>query len=329
MLRQGSTGALVKTLQRLLNALGYGLDVDGDFGPETDRAVRGFQAKNGLDADGVVGPMTAGALNSGGSSSEESSESEGGGGGGGGADGAVLTGNPMLREGSDGTLVKELQKLLNEHGASLVVDGDFGPQTASAVRSFQSVNGLVADGVVGPLTASKLNSAGAKDIGSGGGVGGGKNEDDAPPESDPKSVSEWRDRVLSAAESHLGAPYYWGADGPNMFDCSGFVLYVLRQDTGLVNWGDDTAAGIQGRLPKTSRPEQGDLVFYAGSGGAAHVEMVVGGTSEIGCSGGGSSTFGNNPNAKVQYGDMTADSRSRSYGSIKGLIDAKIAGAKA
>jgi cell wall-associated NlpC family hydrolase len=106
-----------------------------------------------------------------------------------------------------------------------------------------------------------------------------------------------------------------------MFDCSGFVLYVLRQDTGLVSWGDDTAGGIKNRLPSTGNPEKGDLVFYSSGGGVQHVEMVAGsGTKEIGASGGGSSTYGRDPSAKVQWGDMTADRRKRSYGSIEGLL---------
>lgn len=57
VLRQGSTGPAVRTLQELL-----GVTVDGDFGPLTDRAVRDFQQANGLTVDGVVGPATWAAL---------------------------------------------------------------------------------------------------------------------------------------------------------------------------------------------------------------------------------------------------------------------------
>lgn len=56
-LLRGSKGAYVKEVQRILK-----LTQDGDFGPITDRAVRGFQRRERLDPDGVVGPKTWSAL---------------------------------------------------------------------------------------------------------------------------------------------------------------------------------------------------------------------------------------------------------------------------
>jgi hypothetical protein len=63
MLRQGSRGPRVTTLQMDLSVYGgYPIAVDGIFGPETDGAVRSFQQGEGLDADGIVGPLTSAAL---------------------------------------------------------------------------------------------------------------------------------------------------------------------------------------------------------------------------------------------------------------------------
>lgn len=64
MLRAGSSGAKVRELQGLLVRAGYSLNVDGDFGGSTEKAVRSFQAKNNLDIDGVVGPETMQILQS-------------------------------------------------------------------------------------------------------------------------------------------------------------------------------------------------------------------------------------------------------------------------
>lgn len=63
---------------------------------------------------------------------------------------------PKLRNGMRGEPVQKLQRMLNEYGADLAVDGDFGPKTDRAVRLFQRQQGLAADGVVGVYTWEKL-----------------------------------------------------------------------------------------------------------------------------------------------------------------------------
>ena len=61
----GSKGEAVAQLQRRLIELGYEVSaVDGDFGGSTALAVKNFQQINGLDADGIAGPLTIAALNS-------------------------------------------------------------------------------------------------------------------------------------------------------------------------------------------------------------------------------------------------------------------------
>lgn len=61
-LARGAVGASVRQLQEALVELEWEIDVDGDFGPATDEAVREFQEQNELDIDGIVGPLTWAAL---------------------------------------------------------------------------------------------------------------------------------------------------------------------------------------------------------------------------------------------------------------------------
>ena len=63
VLRQGSKGGEVKEVQRRLKNWGYYKGaVDGIYGPATVEAVKAFQRKNGLTADGIVGKSTYAAL---------------------------------------------------------------------------------------------------------------------------------------------------------------------------------------------------------------------------------------------------------------------------
>lgn len=78
-LKKGSSGDEVITLQKKLKQWGYYTgSVDGIFGSQTEAAVKYFQSKNGLTADGVVGAQTASALGMSlsGSASEDSSSSD-------------------------------------------------------------------------------------------------------------------------------------------------------------------------------------------------------------------------------------------------------------
>ena len=61
-LSYGSRGDEVKRLQTALNGQGYGLAVDGIYGPKTQAAVRDYQSKNNLAVDGIAGPLTQGKL---------------------------------------------------------------------------------------------------------------------------------------------------------------------------------------------------------------------------------------------------------------------------
>ena len=59
VLKNGSSDTYVKTLQMLLNCNGYSSGtVDGDFGPNTEKAVKAFQKAKNLTQDGIVGQNT-------------------------------------------------------------------------------------------------------------------------------------------------------------------------------------------------------------------------------------------------------------------------------
>lgn len=63
---------------------------------------------------------------------------------------------PLVRRGDQQHPVQTLQYLLRARGHTVTVDGIFGPNTESAVRTFQQQNNLSVDGIVGPNTWSAL-----------------------------------------------------------------------------------------------------------------------------------------------------------------------------
>ncbi len=57
IVKRGDRGAAVRSIQGEL-----GIPADGVFGPQTERAVKRFQLRHDLVPDGIVGPLTRGAL---------------------------------------------------------------------------------------------------------------------------------------------------------------------------------------------------------------------------------------------------------------------------
>lgn len=72
----------------------------------------------------------------------------------------------LLRRGSRGEAVLDVQTMLCALGFPVGRDGLFGPETDTAVRRFQQAAGLAADGIVGPQTLHALYAQ----LGDGGGV---------------------------------------------------------------------------------------------------------------------------------------------------------------
>ena len=134
-LQSGSSGSDVRRLQRLLvmiKLLDY-LGIDGQFGPNTDGAVRNFQSSNSLTVDGIVGPLTWGAL-------------------------PADPNTPELAQGASGGAVAPLQQALQKYRGPGTptdpgpIDGIFGPKTANAVKAYQGDRGVTVDGIVGDHT---------------------------------------------------------------------------------------------------------------------------------------------------------------------------------
>jgi peptidoglycan hydrolase-like protein with peptidoglycan-binding domain len=63
---------------------------------------------------------------------------------------------PIVQYPDKGLFVTAVQYLLRAEGYALAADGTFGPQTKSAVKSFQGTKGLAVDGIVGPNTWQAL-----------------------------------------------------------------------------------------------------------------------------------------------------------------------------
>ena len=165
-LRQGASGPEVRALQNQLTQLGYNVDrADGQFGPNTEAAVKRFQAAQGLAADGVVDPKTQEALRTA-SANRDSFEPSGVQWSAAPSLDDVLKNGKQLRQGMQGPAVEEVQKLLRQE-----VDGKFGPSTKAAVESFQKAHKLTPppglEGVVGKTTLEQLRKAGSST-----GVGG-------------------------------------------------------------------------------------------------------------------------------------------------------------
>jgi len=102
-----------------------GVPADGEFSGSTEKALKAWQRRNGLTADGVAGPDTLMVMG--------------------------LYDLVLLKRGAHGDAVKKLQEEL-----AIRVDGQFGPRTEKAVRNYQKKNRLVADGMAGPATLAHM-----------------------------------------------------------------------------------------------------------------------------------------------------------------------------
>jgi peptidoglycan hydrolase-like protein with peptidoglycan-binding domain len=275
----------VDWLQRALH-----LPVDGEFGPETEAAVRTLQARHGVAVDGVVGPATwaligahnaatltppASALSAAAAQqpnvdavAADTGLTPGSGGTAGGAAGPIIGG---------ATAVDWLQRALH-----LPVDGEFGPETEAAVRTLQARHGVAVDGVVGPATWALIGVHNATTLtppatalvpaAGAGSTPGAVDASDVAGAAEGESGSVVA-RVIAAADEIATRPYVYGGGHGSFesegYDCSGSVSYALHGG-GLLSSPEDS-----GELESYGEPGPGRYItIYAN---AEHAYMVIDG----------------------------------------------------
>ena len=253
LLRLGSTGSDVTTLQERLIELGY-LDypnATGYFGTLTKTAVTRFQTKNGLTVDGIVGSQTQAALYASGVKSM------------------------ILRVGSWGEAVKSLQLKLKALGYfNGTGTGYYGSVTRAAVISFQMANGLTADGIAGPITHKALFSGSA--------VTESASSASAATDSTSAAASTAStDAIAEIALEQLGKSYVLGTQGPTTFDCSGLAYYAVTQAgfsaTRMSAAGYFTYSAWES-VGGIANLQKGDLIFFRSesSSSISHMGIYIG-----------------------------------------------------
>ncbi|MDO5813429.1 MAG: NlpC/P60 family protein [Bacillota bacterium] len=107
-------------------------------------------------------------------------------------------------------------------------------------------------------------------------------------------------KIANYALSKQGSRYYWGAQGPTYFDCSGLVYWAHNQAG--VKIGRTTAAGYAGSGKSVSynNLQIGDVITFNYGRGVAHIGIYIGNGRMVHASGKGSQTVGQDPNQCVK-----------------------------
>ena len=165
-LKKGSTGSLVEKLQQRLLDLGYYTgSVDGDFGEKTEEAFKLFQQTAGLYVDGIAGSDAdvlyaddAPAYKAEAEEETITSEKEEVADTGASAEEAEEAAMKYSTGDYSDDILKIQERLIALGYMDGEADGEYGSMTETAVKSFQTANGLEATGIVEQTTYDKLFS---------------------------------------------------------------------------------------------------------------------------------------------------------------------------
>lgn len=243
----GDRGTDVTSLSSRLTKLGYvGSSKTAVYGAEMEKAVKDFQERNGLVADGKIGSETREALYS-----DKAKEK----------DPATDTIDDTTDDGDDSTPTKKPDATVKP--TKDTSDDDRPDPTKKPVVT-PAPTKKVSDDKPDPTRKPAATVKPTKDT----------SDDDDKIESSGKGVSA----MLTFAKKHLGKRYVRGGKGPNVFDCSGFVYWCLKNSG--VSLGYMTSGGWAGssyqRVSSMSDLRAGDIVCFRG-----HVGIYLGGNSMI------------------------------------------------
>ena len=120
--------------------------------------------------------------------------------------------------------------------------------------------------------------------------------------------------IVAYAEEFLGTPYVYGGNGPNSFDCSGFVKYVFAHFGYSINRTASTQLS-NGTAVSKDQLQPGDIVFFKNKGdshAASHVGIYVGGETFIHAS---------SDTREVEYSSLVTSNNAKKYIAARRIVD--------
>ena len=155
-----------------------------------------------------------------------------------------------------------LQTLGYYQGAS--VTNFYGTMTQQAVYNFQKAHGMLMDGVCSAATQEAIFADDAVTFEAyleAGGV-------------EYSARDEVVAQLIQYAKRYIGCPYVWAGAGPNVFDCSGYTMYVYKHFGYNFGHGCVVQSNALGAQLSISQLLPGDMVFFDTNGGNNSLEHV-------------------------------------------------------
>jgi cell wall-associated NlpC family hydrolase len=127
----------------------------------------------------------------------------------------------------------------------------------------------------------------------------------------PKPRPDLGERIARVAQRYLGAPYVYGGASPSGFDCSGFVMFVIRNVLGRNITHDMFVQYDLGTPVARGNLQPGDIVFFQNTfrWGMSHNGIYIGN---------GQFVHAENENTGVKISDINSQYySSRYYGAVR------------